>query len=245
MYKAILYCRSLIFYVGYVLVTLVLASVSLLLFLFLPENKRHLLNKLWCIIVLSWLRFTCGIRYEVHGLNNLPNEPVVALANHQSEWETLFLYLYLAPVSPILKKELLAIPVYGWAMRIVKPIAIDRSRRHEAGKSLLRQGQQRLASKRSVMVFPEGTRASGVQVGKFSRGGAKLAVAAGVPLLPIAHNAGNFWPAHQFLKYPGTIQVYIGEPVSTINRDASELTTEIENWIRLHVVENTAANPPG
>ncbi|MBT8146234.1 MAG: 1-acyl-sn-glycerol-3-phosphate acyltransferase [Gammaproteobacteria bacterium] len=230
-----LFIRSVVFYVGYVLVTLVLAFASLVFFWVFPEHKRDLFNKLWCSVVLVWCRAVCGIRYRIHGIENIPDSPVVVLANHQSEWETMFLYRYLAPISPILKKELLAIPVYGWAMRLVKPIAIDRSRRHRAGKSILNQGQQRLSNGRSVMIFPEGTRSEVGKVGKFSRGGAKLAIAAKVPILPIAHNAGQFWPAHRFLKHPGTIHVHVGMPVETSNRDASELTAETEGWIRQHI----------
>jgi len=236
MKNTVLFFRSLVFYIGYILVTLILAFLCLMLFWLFPDSKRHLFNKLWCSIVLTWCKLTCGIHYRIHGLENIPDQPVVALANHQSEWETMFMFRYLAPVSPILKKELLAIPVYGWAMRIIKPIAIDRSRRHNAGKSILNQGQQRLRSNRSVMIFPEGTRAEAGNIGKFSRGGAKLAIAAGVPILPIAHNAGNYWPVRRFLKYPGTIHVHIGAPVETSNRDASELTEAIESWIRQHVV---------
>ena len=236
MKKAILFLRSLIFYIGYVLVTLVIAFACLISFWLFPDSKRHLFNKFWCSIVLTWCQLTCGIRYKINGLENLPDRPVVVLSNHQSEWETMFLYRYLAPVSPILKKELLSIPVYGWAMRLVKPIAIDRNRRHSAGKSILKQGKQRLLSARSVMIFPEGTRTDAGKVGKFSRGGAKLAIAADVPILPIAHNAGLFWPGRRFLKYPGIIQVHVGAPVEARDRDASELTAEIESWIRQHVV---------
>jgi 1-acyl-sn-glycerol-3-phosphate acyltransferase len=236
MKKIILFLRSLLFYVGYCLITLVIALSFLILFWLLPDSKRHLFGVLWCAIVLRWSRLACGIRYQVHGMKNIPDEPVVVLANHQSEWETLFIYRYLAPVSPILKKELLAIPVYGWAMRLVNPIAIDRSRRHNAGKSILYQGQQRLNGNRSVMIFPEGTRAKAGKVDKFSRGGAKLALASRASILPIAHNAGNCWPARHFLKYPGKIEVHIGAPIQTDNREASELTAEVEAWIRQHVV---------
>lgn len=244
MKKATLFLRSLIFYIGYVLVTLVLAILCLVFYWFLPDSKSHLFNKLWCSLVLSWCRLTCGIRYQIHGIENIPNTPVVALANHQSEWETMFLYRYLAPVCPILKKELLNIPVYGWAMRLVKPIAIDRSRRHNAGKSILDQGQHRLRSNRSVMIFPEGTRAKAGIVGKFSRGGAKLAIAADAPILPVAHNAGHYWPVRKFLKYPGTIDVHIGKPIDPVNQDASELTQKVESWIRQHVAESNNNSAP-
>jgi 1-acyl-sn-glycerol-3-phosphate acyltransferase len=124
------------------------------------------------------------------------------------------------------------IPFWGWAMRLQKPIAIDRSQPREAGRSLLTQGVERIKEGNSVIVFPEGTRSSPGMIRRFSRGGAKLAVAAGVPIVPIAHNAGGCWPARTFLKRPGTISVVIGEPVPSAEKDATALTTQIEHWIR-------------
>ncbi len=232
MKRLVLYLRSLAFYTGYVIVTAVLAITSLLLVWLFPESKRHLFHKLWCFLLLGWLRICCSIRYDVKGLENIPSRPVVVLSNHQSEWETLFVYRHLAPICPILKKELLAIPVYGWAMRLVKPIAIDRSKRHEASRSIHTQGLNRLGSGRSVFIFPEGTRALPGQVKSFSRSGARLALAAGVPILPIAHDSGHCWPAHKFIKNPGTIHVQIGEPLQSDSGNASELTARVENWTK-------------
>ena len=124
------------------------------------------------------------------------------------------------------------IPFWGWALRLQKPIAIDRSQPREAAKSLLTQGVARIQEGISVFVFPEGTRSKAGNVRRFSRGGAKLAVAAGAPIVPVAHNAGDCWPARAFLKYPGTITVVIGEPVTTDDKSANELTEQIEYWIR-------------
>ena len=124
------------------------------------------------------------------------------------------------------------IPFWGWALRLLKPIAIDRSKPREAGKSLLLQGVDRIAAGNSVIVFPEGTRVQFGTVKRFSRGAAKLAVAAKTPIIPIAHNAGYCWPARKFIKRPGLITVVIGKGVSTASGDASQLTAEVENWIR-------------
>lgn len=236
MEKIILFLRSLLFYAGYSVVTILLSIVFFLFVPFVPESRRHLFSVFWCRLVLFWLRLSCGVRYKVKGLENIPEEPVVVLANHQSEWETMFLYRYLAPICPILKKELLSIPFYGWALRVFKPIAIDRSKPGEAGKSILRQGTARLRDGHSVIIFPEGTRTRTDQVKKFSQGGAKLAIVAGVPILPIAHNSGHFWPAHGFIKYPGTISVFIGAPMDGRDSTASALTEQAESWIRQHIV---------
>ena len=199
---------------------------------FIPKPNRYLFNVLWCRFILAWLRITCGVRHEVNGLENIPNRPVVVLSNHQSEWETIFLYTYLAPICPILKKELLNIPFWGWALRLQQPIAIDRSKPHEAGKSILTQGLARIQDGLSVIIFPEGTRTHVDKIKKFSRGGAKLAIASEVPILPVAHNAGHCWPPHRVLKFPGVIRVYIGKSIDTTDENASDLTDSAEKWIR-------------
>jgi 1-acyl-sn-glycerol-3-phosphate acyltransferase len=232
MQKAILILRSLLFYLGYYLGTIIISLVCFLVVWFIPKPKRYLFNVGWCHFILTWLRITCGVKHQVHGLENIPNNPVVVLSNHQSEWETIFLYTYLAPICPILKKELLNIPFWGWALRLQQPIAIDRSKPHEAGKSILTQGLARIQDGLSVIIFPEGTRTHVDRIKKFSRGGAKLAIAAKAPILPVAHNAGHCWPPHRILKFPGTIRVFIGKQIDTAETDASVLTDLTEKWIR-------------
>lgn len=166
------------------------------------------------------------------GAEKLPSEPVVILANHQSQWETIFFYKLVFPVAPILKRELMNIPFWGWALRLQKPIAIDRSKPREAGKSLLIQGVDRVKRGYSIIIFPEGTRSQPGTLKRFSRGGARLAVAAGAPIVPIAHNAGVCWPARTFIKYPGLITVTIGSPISTSEASDDRLTSEVESWIK-------------
>lgn len=212
--------------------TIVMASVFILLFPLLSTKARYRLATLWCNSVLHWLKLSCGVKFTIVGADNLPSQPAVFIANHQSSWETILFYKLAFPVSPILKKELLRIPFWGWSMRLQDPIAIDRSKPREAGKSLLIQGVDRLRNGKSVIVFPEGSRSPVGVIKRFSRGGAKLAVAAEVPIVPISHNAGDCWPPRQFLKRPGFITVTIGSPIDTLNRSASELTDEVEKWIR-------------
>ncbi|NKB34676.1 MAG: 1-acyl-sn-glycerol-3-phosphate acyltransferase [Pseudomonadales bacterium] len=218
--------------------TIVMATVFILLFPVLSTRIRHKLASLWCNSVLNWLRLTCGVRYEIIGYENIPSEPAVFLANHQSSWETILFYKLVYPVSPILKKELLRIPFWGWSMRLQDPIAIDRSKPREAGKSLLTQGVERIRSGKSVIVFPEGSRSPAGTIKRFSRGGAKLAVAADSPIVPIVHNAGDCWPPRQFIKRPGFIKVIIGEAIATAGCSASDLTEEAEQWIRNRYLEN-------
>jgi 1-acyl-sn-glycerol-3-phosphate acyltransferase len=178
---------------------------------FLPFRARYrFVIQAWCRCA-TWLaKVVVGIRYEVRGLENIPQQPCVILAKHQSTWETFFLSAFFEPLSQVVKRELLYVPFFGWAMAMLKPIAIDRSNPKAALKQLAKQGAERIEQGAWVLIFPEGTRIPPGQIGKFSRGGAALAVNAGLPVLPIAHNAGEFWPKQGWAKLPGTIQVVIG-----------------------------------
>ena len=178
---------------------------------FLPFRARYrLVIQTWCRCA-TWLaKVVAGIHYEVRGLENIPQQPCVILAKHQSTWETFFLSALFEPLSQVVKRELLYVPFFGWAMAMLKPIAIDRSNPKAALKQLAKQGDERIRQGAWVLIFPEGTRIPPGQIGKFSRGGAALAVNAGLPVLPIAHNAGEFWPKQGWAKYPGTVQVVIG-----------------------------------
>ncbi len=230
-YSPILFLRSALFYVGYFSVTIILSSFFVIVFPFVPDRTRYYMATWWCGFILAWLRVCCGIRYELEGVENLPTVPVVVLSNHQSQWETILFYKLVFPVVPILKRELLNIPFWGWALRFQKPIAIDRSKPREAGRSLLIQGVDRIRRGYSIIIFPEGTRSLPGKMKRFSRGGAKLAVAAGAPILPIAHNAGDCWPPRSFIKYPGVIRVTIGAPIETLNKSDAVLTALVETWI--------------
>ena len=232
MSKIASWLRSLAFQAGYVVFTVIISTVFIFLFPFFTPKLRYGLARIWCNTILNWLRFTCNVRYEVSGIENLPDKPCVIISNHQSSWETLFYYGLVFPVSPILKKELLRIPFWGWALLLLKPISIDRSNKREAGKSLLTQGRSRLKEGKWIILFPEGRRSAPPTVAQFPRSGAKLAISAKVALLPIAHNAGDCWPKGQFIKTPGLIKVSIGKPIDTFEGDALLLTQRCETWIK-------------
>jgi 1-acyl-sn-glycerol-3-phosphate acyltransferase len=175
------------------------------------------------------------VRWQVEGLDRLPPRPYVIVAKHQSQWETFFLQLPFAPNSTILKQELLKIPVFGWGLSSVKPIAIDRSQRREALKQILEQGTARLQEGLNVLIFPEGTRTDPGHVGRYARGGADLACKAHVPVVPVAHNAGEYWPGKRFLKFPGTVQVVVGEPLQSDTLEGRALMNQAADWIEVEV----------
>jgi 1-acyl-sn-glycerol-3-phosphate acyltransferase len=154
------------------------------------------------------------------------------ISNHQSPWETIFLYSRFVPLCAVLKIELLRIPFFGWAIGLLRPVAIDRSKRREARKTLLGQGLQRLNEEKiSVLVFPESTRVAHGEFRNFSNGAAELAIAAGVKVVPLYHNAGLFWPARQLVKRPGIIDVVVEPAIDTAGREARELTQQLQQLI--------------
>jgi 1-acyl-sn-glycerol-3-phosphate acyltransferase len=224
--------RTIVFYIGYASTLVVHASLCVLFGWMLPLKARFRFATLWNRFVIWWLGITCGVGFRVTGQENVPAGPFVVLSNHQSPWETIFLYYYFVPICAILKRELLLIPFFGWALAILKPIAIDRSKGRSARQNMLAEGPKRLAAGLSVLVFPEGTRVDAGQEKKFLTGGAELAIKAGAIVVPVAHNAGLCWPAHRFGKRPGVVDVVIGKPIATDGREARELTEEVQAWIR-------------
>ena len=201
---------------------------------FLPFRARYrLVIQTWCRCA-TWLaKVVAGIHYEVRGLENIPQQPCVILAKHQSTWETFFLSALFEPLSQVVKRELLYVPFFGWAMAMLRPIAIDRDNPKAALKHVAKKGDELLKDGVWVLIFPEGTRVPFGQVGKFSRGGTALAVNAELPVLPIAHNAGKFWPKTGWAKKAGTIELVIGEPMYANGsgpRAIAELNDRVQAW---------------
>lgn len=224
------FLRSLLFSAG-MLVTVIAWGALVPLVAALPFARRYAFTRSWAIVNLRWLELTCGVRYRVIGRENLPSGPVVVLSKHQSTWETLVFQELFPPLVWVMKRELLWVPFFGWGLAMGRPIAIDRGAGRRAMEQMLTQGKQRLGNGLWVVIFPEGTRMRPGQRGRYRPGGALLAVQAGVPVLPVAHNAGELWGKRQFLKHPGTITVAIGPPIETAGRDPADVLRETEHWI--------------
>ena len=227
--------RTFLFYLLLSLSACIWCVLSVFVAPFLPFRARYrFVIQSWCRCA-TWLaKVVVGIRYEISGLENIPERPCVILAKHQSTWETFLLCGLFEPLSQVVKRELLYVPFFGWAMAMLKPIAIDRSNPKAALKQVAKLGHERLGQGAWVLVFPEGTRIPPGQIGKFSRGGASLAVNANLPVLPIAHNAGEFWPKEGWRKKPGTVQVMIGPLMyaeGTGPRAIAELNDRAFAWV--------------
>lgn len=234
-----LFLRSLLFFLGQVITAPVFTLVALLA---LPLNPitRNVLISGWARSMLWWLRLTCNIRHEVTGMENLPQSPSIILAKHQSAWETLAFQAIFPTQVYVLKRELLWIPIFGWGLAMSSPIAIDRSAGREALKKLVANGKKRLDKGFWVVIFPEGTRKAPGERGKYHIGGAWLATHTQTQVVPVAHNAGEFWAKNSFIKKPGIIQLHIGAPIQTAGLKADALNSQVEHWIEAKMATLTS-----
>ena len=222
--------RSVLFAVALTIVTppyalIALASAPL------PRMMRYRIISGWSRLILWLSRLILGIDWRVEGRENLPSRPAVILAKHQSAWETLAFQHIFPPQVHVLKRELLWIPFFGWGLALMSPIAIDRSRGLAALRAIARRGQKRLEQGFWVVVFPEGTRVAPGESRDYQPGGAWLAAASGAPVVPVAHNAGRFWPRNAFLKRPGTVTIRIGPSIDSRQRDPLTINAMVKEWI--------------
>jgi 1-acyl-sn-glycerol-3-phosphate acyltransferase len=234
--KILLYLRSGLFTLTLWLSVLLIAPIILLL-LPLPVAYRDYIGNNWNRQALAQLALFCNLHARYEGLEHIPAHACIVFSKHQSAWETIALQPLFQRTSWIMKRELLWIPFFGWALWALKPIAIDRSAGKSALRKLLTQGEQRLAENRWVIIFPEGTRAPVGQTLRYRIGGAKLAETTGIPVLPVAHNAGVFWPKNSFIKYPGTITLRFGPLIPTKGKTAEEINAEAQTWIEANTQE--------
>jgi 1-acyl-sn-glycerol-3-phosphate acyltransferase len=226
----VLYLRSALFNAIMVLSVLIYAPLSLFTFP-LPALTRYRFITQWSCFHIWLVQHLCDLRYRVEGKEHLPAGPAIILSKHQSAWETLAFQVIFPPHTWVLKRQLIWLPFFGWALALLRPIAIERGAARRAFDQVINQGRERLAAGLWVLVFPEGTRMPPRARGKYKLGGAVLAEATGCPVVPVAHNAGAFWPRRGFLKYPGEIRVVIGPVIESRGRSAGEINRLAEEWI--------------
>lgn len=227
-----IWLRSLLFFVLYNLLGILHSLLSVLLSPAMNFEQRYRFVNLWSRLTMWLLRWINGIEIVVEGRENLPRgEAVVIMANHQSQWETFFLQLLISPQATVLKRELLWVPFFGWALALLRPIAIDRKKPLQAMKTVLRVGRDRLDDGVSVVIYPEGTRQAPGEIASFNGGGAKLACQARRRVVPMVHDAGFCWPARSLLRKPGRIRLIIGEPIPC-EGGAEALRARVEHWVR-------------
>ena len=195
------------------------------------------LAAVWARIIIELAKLCCGIKWEIRGWENVPKSPAILMAKHQSAWETLFMECTFPPQCWIIKKELLWLPFVGWGLLGIRSIAIDRSSGHSAVEQIVEQGRKRLGQGMWVSIFPEGTRIAVGKRGRYGLGGPILATRTGTQVVPIAHNAGEYWGRYAFRKHAGTITVVIGPPIAAAGREPQEVGREVEEWIEARMRE--------
>lgn len=225
-----IFLRSLLF----MAVLIVYTPPYALLILLARPLKAHIRYRIvqgWTRPVLWVIKHLLGIDYRVVGRDNIPPQASVILCKHQSAWETMALQAIFPPVSFVLKKELLRIPFFGWGLGSIPMISIDRRAGRDALEQVLAQGRECLGNGFWVVVFPEGTRVAPGTTRRYKPGGAYLAAKTGAPVVPVAHNAGEFWRRRAFLKYPGMVTVSIGPPIDSRGLTPEEINARAEAWI--------------
>lgn len=234
--------RSIIYFIMMVITIILFGLAMSTIGLLFPLSVRDWLSHAWGNTNLWLMRVICGLKYRIKGAENLPQHAAIVMSKHQSSWETISLKGLLSnEQSWVLKRELMRIPIFGWALASIPTIAINRGAGREALKQIIQQGKKVLDDGRIVVIFPEGTRTPPGNKGRYGIGGAMLAEKSGYPVVPIAHNAGVFWRRRGLKKYPGTIDVVVGRPIDTSGMKAVEINHMVEEWIEEQVAELPAS----
>lgn len=226
-FEPLLYLRSAAYWAVFAFSTIVYGVLVGVVAWLLPYRGRVALACQWAWINLYALRRICGLRWRVDGREQLPEGPLVVFSKHQSTWETMALPCLLPMQTWVVKRELLRVPFFGWGLAALRPIAIDRGAGRLAVEQLLEQGRRKLAQGLWVMIFPEGTRVRPGHSKPYRMGGAILATETETPVLPIAHNAGEFWPRHSFVKHPGEVVISILPPIPSAGKTPEQLNDEV------------------
>lgn len=230
--KLNLFIRSLIFSV-FSLTSI--CSYSLFVVLswpFCSLATRHMLIRQFLKFYMRAFKCICHVDYRVEGMENIPQDRTgIVLSKHQSTIETFLLPIIFHTPAVIVKRELLWLPFFGWGLAAADPISVNRAKGSSAMQQVLMKGKKCLDDGRWVLIFPEGTRTAFGTVGHYKIGGARLAAATNHPVIPVAHNAGYFWPRRQFIKRPGTVTVVIGPVIETEGLKAEEVLELTKNWI--------------
>ena len=229
--------RSAVFVLWLAVTVVPWALLMLLLSVFVRGTRLYWPTMMWLRMAIWGARAICGVRHRIQGMENLPTAAdaraaVLLAAKHQSTWETFaFPTLMPHPLAYVFKRELLYIPFFGWAMSRMDMIHIDRSKRTEAWNKVAEQGRRLFSQGIWVIMFPEGTRAPRGGQGTYKTGASRLAINAGVPIVPIAVSSAKCWPRRSFLVRPGVVDVSIGRPIPSVGREPDELMREVETWI--------------
>ena len=228
--------RSLVFQF-YFYASVAIASLSIFFMWPFPFAIRSAIARNWGKSMLRVGRILCGLDYVIEGRDNIPAEPSVIMIKHTTVFETYAQLAVFPPQTWVVKRELQWIPLFGWGLAAMRPIAINRSAGHQAVTQVIEQGRKLLADGIWITVFPEGTRVAAGQTKKYGVSGAALARDAQCPILPVAHNAGDLWPRRGLKKKPGLIRFCIGPPIEPGERSPKETNLLVQEWIETKMRE--------
>jgi 1-acyl-sn-glycerol-3-phosphate acyltransferase len=233
--------RSLIF-TAYMMVSALIVGGFMALCFWLPYGSQFKIARAWARALFWTLDKICGLKWSVEGLENIPAGNHIVMSNHTSAWETVAQFLIFPPQVWVLKRELLWIPLIGWGLKLLRPISINRGAGHRAVKQVIEQGKQRLADGLWIIIFPEGTRIVAGETRKFGVSGFVLATETGKYVVPLAHNAGDFWVRRGIVKKRGTVRVVIGAPIASVGKDPRVLNDEVRRSIEAGLARIAAAH---
>lgn len=237
-----IWIRSLLFQIFFFASVTLFSSLCFLSGVF-PYQFRFQFARLWGKSMLWTGRVLCGLDYKIEGAENIPDEPSVILIKHSTVFET-YAQLAIFPAQAwVVKRELLWIPIFGWGLAAMKPIAINRGAGRFAVKQVIEQGKARLAEGIWITIFPEGTRVASGETKRYGVSGAALAKEAGCQIVPVAHNAGDLWPRRGLRKRPGLIRFCIGAPITVGDRTPKEANRDVQEWIESKMLEISKAPP--
>ena len=231
--------RSLVFQF-YFFASVGIAAMTIFFLWPFPFAYRSAVARNWGKSMLWVGRVVCGLDYVIEGRENIPAHPSVIMIKHTTVFETYTQLAIFPPQTWVVKRELQWIPLFGWGLAAMRPIAINRSAGHTAVMQVIGQGRERLAQGIWITVFPEGTRMPPGQTKKYGVSGAALARDVQCPIVPVAHNAGDFWPRRGLKKRPGLIRFCIGPPIDPADRPPRETNLIVQDWIESRMREISA-----
>jgi 1-acyl-sn-glycerol-3-phosphate acyltransferase len=220
-----------LFFTAFMMVSALAFGGFMALCFLAPYRTQFAIARSWARLQFWLLGKVCGLTFTVEGRERIPAGNHIVMSNHTSAWETIAQFLIFPPQVWVLKRELLWIPLIGWGLKLLRPISINRGAGHRAVNQVIEQGKERLAEGLWIIIFPEGTRVVAGEKRKYGVSGAVLATETGKFVVPLSHNASDFWVRRGIIKKAGTIRVVIGEPITATGKDARELNDEVRRAI--------------
>jgi 1-acyl-sn-glycerol-3-phosphate acyltransferase len=220
-----------LFFTAFMMVSALVFGGFMTLCFWSPYRTQFAIARAWARLQFWLLEKVCGLSFTVEGRERIPAGNHIVMSNHTSAWETIAQFLIFPPQVWVLKRELLWIPLIGWGLKLLRPISINRGAGHRAVNQVIDQGKERLAAGLWIIIFPEGTRVVAGEKRKYGVSGALLATETGKFVVPLSHNAADFWVRRGIIKKAGTIRVVIGEPIHAAGKDARELNDEVRRSI--------------